>query len=160
MKDIRIGQGYDVHRLVQGRKLMLGGVELASDFGFDGHSDADVLLHAVCDALLGALALGDIGFHFPNTDEAWRGADSARLTEHVMKLVQNQGYTVGNLDCSLCLEKPKILPYLPEIRTRIASLLQVGLEDISVKATTSEKLGYVGQGEGGWAMATVLLFKV
>ncbi len=122
--------------------------------------DADVLLHAICDALLGALALGDIGYHFPNTDEAWRGADSAKLTEHVMKLVSEKGYRVGNLDCSLCLERPMIMPHLPAIRARIAELLQVSIEDISVKATTSEKLGYVGREEGGWAMATVLLFAV
>ena len=122
MKD-RTGIGFDVHAFAEGRKLILGGVEIPSDKGLDGHSDADVLLHAICDAMLGALALGDIGIHFPNTDERWKDADSSLLLKHVYELVSSKGYDLGNLDCVLAMESPKISPYIDKIRTRIAEIL-------------------------------------
>lgn len=156
MKD-RTGIGFDVHAFAEGRKLILGGVEIPSDKGLDGHSDADVLLHAICDAMLGALALGDIGIHFPNTDERWKDADSSLLLKHVYELVSSKGYDLGNLDCVLAMESPKISPYLDKIRTRIAEILNSEVEQISIKATTTEKLGFVGRQEGAASFATVLL---
>lgn len=157
--NFRTGFGFDVHAFVEGRKLIIGGVEIPSDKGLEGHSDADVLLHAICDAMLGALALGDIGIHFPNTDAKWKNADSAILLKHVNELIQSKGYELGNLDCVLAMEKPKISPYVEQIRKRISEILNVDAEQISIKATTTEKLGFVGRTEGVASFATVLLIK-
>lgn len=157
--NFRTGFGFDVHAIANGRKLILGGIEIPSDKGLEGHSDADVLLHAICDAMLGALALGDIGIHFPNTDEKWKDADSKNLLEQVNKMVNSKGYMLGNLDCVLVVEKPKISPFATKIRTKIAEILQVELDQISLKATTTEKLGFIGREEGVVSFATVLLIK-
>ena len=157
--DLRIGQGYDVHAFSEGRALWLGGVQIPYDKGLDGHSDADVLLHAVCDALLGALSLGDIGHLFPNTDDAWKGADSKNLLSICYDRVQERGYHLVNLDCTLLLEAPKIMPYSLQIRETIASLLRVPMDRVSLKATTGEKLGFIGRKEGACALAVVLLQK-
>lgn len=155
----RTGIGFDVHAFVEGRKLIIGGVEIPSDKGLEGHSDADILLHAICDAMLGALALGDIGIHFPNTDEKWKNADSAILLKHVNDLIHSKGYELGNLDCVLAMEKPKISPYVERIRNRISEILDVDVEQISIKATTTERLGFVGRAEGAASFSTVLLLK-
>jgi len=156
---IRIGFGYDVHPIKQGRKLFLGGVEINSDFGLDGHSDADVLLHAICDALLGALSLGDIGKHFPNTDEKFRNIDSKILLQHTNQLILSHGYKIANLDSTIVLEKPKLLPVIDEMRKIISTILNIELNYVSIKATTSEKLGFIGRGEGAEAFCNVLLIK-
>lgn len=157
--DIKIGFGFDVHSLVEGRKLILGGIEIPSDKGLEGHSDADVLLHAISDALLGALALGDIGQHFPNTDSRWKNVDSSIILKHCCELVKSKGYSISNIDSMLALESPKLLPFIEQIRNNIAKFLEVTPSQISVKATTTEKLGFVGRAEGAVAMATVLLIK-
>lgn len=154
---IRIGYGIDFHQLVENRKLWIGGVEVPHDKGSLGHSDADVLLHAICDALLGALALGDIGTHFPDTDEQYRDIDSKILLTHTIALVQKEGYRVVNVDASLCLQAPKIKPFIPQMQEVIAQILQVSVKDVSVKATTTEKMGFVGREEGLTAHAVVLL---
>ncbi|MEG0499929.1 MAG: 2-C-methyl-D-erythritol 2,4-cyclodiphosphate synthase [Rikenellaceae bacterium] len=159
MKNIRIGYGYDVHRLADGLPLTIGGVRLEHTKGIVAHSDGDVLLHAICDALLGALALGDIGLHFPDTSAEFRGIDSTILLRRSYELVRAKGYVVGNIDCMLCLERPKIRPYVDSMRKRIAELLEIEIEDVSIKATTKEKLGFVGAEEGVEASATLLLFK-
>lgn len=159
MQNIRIGFGFDVHQLSKDRKLFLGGVEIPAELGLLGHSDADVLLHAICDALLGALALGDIGKHFPNTDVKYKDIDSKILLSESYNLVKSKGYVLGNLDASLVLEKPKILPHLSKIVKSISSILNCDENQVSIKATTSEKLGFVGREEGAEAYATVLLFK-
>lgn len=156
---IRIGQGFDVHQLVEGRPLIIGGITIPYEKGLLGHSDADVLLHTVSDAALGALALGDIGKHFPDTDPAFEGADSAKLMEHVWALVKKEGYKLGNLDCTIIAQKPKMAPYIEEIRARIASLLEAEIGQINVKATTTEKLGFTGRSEGIAAQAVILLVK-
>lgn len=156
---IRIGQGFDVHQLVEGRPLIIGGITIPYEKGLLGHSDADVLLHTVSDAALGALALGDIGKHFPDTDPAFLGADSAKLMEHVWTLVKKEGYKLGNLDCTIIAQKPKMAPYIEEIRVRIASLLEAEIGQINVKATTTEKLGFTGRSEGIAAQAVILLTK-
>ncbi|MBR9975757.1 MAG: 2-C-methyl-D-erythritol 2,4-cyclodiphosphate synthase [Bacteroidetes bacterium] len=153
----RIGLGYDVHRLAEGETLVLGGVTISSEFGTVAHSDGDVLLHALCDALLGALALGDIGEHFPDTDAAWRGASSLDLLRHCVGLVNERGYQIGNIDITLILERPKILPYKPEMRSRIAIAAGIDQDAVSLKATTAERLGFAGRGEGIEAHAVVLL---
>lgn len=157
--NFRTGFGFDVHAFVEERKLILGGVEIPFDKGLEGHSDADVLLHAICDAMLGALALGDIGIHFPNTDERWKDADSAVLLNLVNQTINSKGYELGNLDCVLAMEKPKISPYVEQIRNRISKILNADVEQISIKATTTEKLGFVGRNEGVVSFATVLLVK-
>lgn len=157
--NFRTGFGFDVHAFVEGRKLILGGVEIPFDKGLEGHSDADVLLHAICDAMLGALALGDIGIHFPNTDERWKDADSTVLLNLVNQIINSKGYELGNLDCVLAMEKPKISPYVEQIRNRISKILNADIEQISIKATTTEKLGFVGRAEGVVSFATVLLVK-
>lgn len=157
--NIKIGFGFDVHSLVEGRKLILGGVEIPSDKGLEGHSDADVLLHAISDALLGALALGDIGQHFPNTDPRWKNVDSSVILKHCYELVKSQGYSISNIDSMLALESPKLSPFIEQIRNKIAEFLEVTPSQISVKATTTEKLGFVGRAEGAVAMATVLIIK-
>ncbi len=155
----RTGFGFDVHAFKEGRKLFLGGVEIPSDKGLEGHSDADVLLHSICDAMLGALALGDIGIHFPNTDDKWKDADSAILLKTVNELINNKGFDLGNLDCVLALESPKISPYINKIRKKISEILNSDIDQISVKATTTEKLGFIGRAEGVVSFATVLLVK-
>jgi len=154
---VRIGIGYDVHALVPGRKLILGGVEIPHQRGLLGHSDADVLLHAVCDALLGAAALGDIGRHFPDTDARWKGVDSRLLLREVRDLIAGRGYVVGNLDATIIAQAPKLAPYLAQMRTRIAADLGVSEDVVNVKATTTERLGFTGRGEGIAAEAATLL---
>jgi 2-C-methyl-D-erythritol 2,4-cyclodiphosphate synthase len=153
----RVGIGYDVHRLVPGRRLVLGGVEIPNDLGLDGHSDADAALHALCDALLGAAALGDIGQHFPPSDERWRGADSLDLLRRVRALLAEAGYRPGNVDVTIVAERPKIAPHAQLMRERIADALQLKPADVSVKATTNEHLGFVGRAEGIAAIATAII---
>ena len=156
---MRIGHGYDVHRLVEGRKLIMGGVEIPWEKGLLGHSDADVLLHAIADAILGALAMGDIGKHFPDTDPAFKGADSMKLLEHVVGLVRDHGYRVGNLDATIIAQKPKMAPHIQAMRENIAQVCGVEVDRINVKATTEEGLGFSGRGEGISAHAVVLMAK-
>lgn len=155
----RIGYGYDVHQMVEGRELWLGGVLIPHCKGALGHSDADVLLHAICDALLGALALGDIGKHFPDTSSEFKNIDSKILLLHVSNLLQEKGWKIGNIDSTLCLQKPKIMPYVEEMRQTIAKVLEISPEQVSIKATTKEKLGFVGREEGLEASAVALVFK-
>ncbi|MCB2204213.1 2-C-methyl-D-erythritol 2,4-cyclodiphosphate synthase [bacterium] len=157
--DFRVGQGYDVHRLAEGESLVLGGVTIPSPRGTVAHSDGDVLLHALCDALLGALALGDIGEHFPDTDERFRGASSLELLRATMDLITERGWQVVNIDATLILQSPKILPYKESMRENIAGVLGTGKDRVSLKATTGERIGFVGREEGTEAMATVLLTK-
>lgn len=154
---VRIGHGYDVHRLTEGRRLILGGVEIPYALGLDGHSDADVLVHAVMDALLGALALGDIGQHFPDTDPAYAGADSCVLLARVGALLAREGWQVGNIDATVLAQRPKLAPYIPVMRQRIAAALGIEPGQVSVKATTEEGLGFTGQGLGMAAHAVALL---
>lgn len=155
----RIGSGIDFHRLAEGRKLWIGGVEIPHYKGSVGHSDADVLLHAICDALLGALCLGDIGLHFPDTSQEYKDIDSKILLERTYSLVSKEGYGIVNIDTTLCLEVPKIKPYVEEMRKTISSILKISVNDISIKATTTEKMGFAGREEGLVAYATVLLNK-
>ncbi len=157
--DYRTGIGFDVHAFAEGRKLIIGGVEIPFDKGLQGHSDADVLLHAISDALLGALALGDIGKHFPDTDPKFKDADSTILLKEVYKLILDKGYVLGNIDSIVAMEKPKLAPYISKMQNKIAEILGTETENISIKATTTEKLGFVGRGEGVSAFATVLLNK-
>ena len=154
---MRIGHGYDVHRLVAGRPLVLGGVTVPSDLGLDGHSDADVLTHAVIDAILGAAALGDIGALFPDTDAEWEGADSIGLLRAVTGRARDQGWAVGNVDATVVLERPKLRPHVDAMRQRLAGALGVEAGRVSVKATTGERMGFVGDGEGAAAHAICLL---
>ncbi|MFM2233245.1 MAG: hypothetical protein RJB31_1946 [Bacteroidota bacterium] len=155
----RIGFGIDFHQMVEERDLWIGGVKIPHHKGAKGHSDADVLLHAICDAMLGALSLGDIGVHFPDTDAAYKNIDSKILLQRTFELIAAKGYKVVNVDSSLCLEAPKIKPYVNSMQETIASILQVDVSDVSVKATTTEKMGFVGREEGLVAYATVLLEK-
>ena len=155
--DIRIGQGYDVHALASGLPMRLGGVEVRSDFGFVAHSDGDVAIHALCDAILGALALGDIGKHFPDSSAEFAGIDSRLLLERVVELVGKDGWTVGNADITIALQAPKLAPYIPQMRDELARIMGVKSADVSVKATTTERLGFVGRGEGCEVWAVVLL---
>lgn len=157
MHRIRIGHGYDVHRLVEDRKLILGGVEIPFERGLLGHSDADVLLHAISDALLGAVALGDIGKHFPDTDPRYAGADSMLLLKEVVRLVRNEGYQVGNLDATILCQRPKLAGFIAAMRENIAACCEIPVSDVSVKATTEEKLGFTGSGEGIAVHAVALL---
>jgi 2-C-methyl-D-erythritol 2,4-cyclodiphosphate synthase len=157
--NFRTGIGFDVHAFAEGRKLIIGGIEIPFDKGLKGYSDADVLLHAISDALLGALALGDIGKHFPETDSEFKDADSAMLLKKVYEMILRKGYMIGNLDSLVALEKPKLAPYIFQIQKKIAKILETETENISIKATTTEKLGFVGRGEGVSAFATVLLIK-
>ena len=154
---MRVGHGYDVHRLVEGRKLILGGVEIPWEKGLLGHSDADVLLHALMDAILGAAALGDIGQHFPDSDERYAGADSLRLLTEVARLLNEAGYRLVNADCTILAQRPKLMPHLPQMRTNIARALEADVDAISVKATTEEGLGFTGDGSGIAAHAVVLI---
>lgn len=156
----RIGSGVDFHQLVIGRDLWLGGILIPHYKGADGHSDADVLLHAICDALLGALALGDIGFHFPNTDEKFKDISSILLLEHCHALIKDAGYSVVNLDCTLCLENPKIKNHVAAMQELISKTLFITKQDVSIKATTTETMGFAGREEGLYAYATVLLQKI
>lgn len=155
----RIGQGIDFHQLAEGRELWLGGVLIPHSRGAVGHSDADVLLHAICDAMLGALALGDIGVHFPDTDPQYKGADSKLLLAHCYKLISAKGYQVVNVDSTLLLQAPKIKPFVPKMQETIANILQLTIEDVSIKATTTEHLSFIGREEGVVATANVLLMK-
>lgn len=157
--NIRIGQGFDVHKFEEGRELWLCGIKLEHDRGLLGHSDADVALHALCDAILGALALGDIGKHFPDTDPAYKGIDSKKLLDHVYQLAVTRGWKIGNADITVMAEEPKLKPHIPAMQAKIAEVLGCEPEDISVKATTTEKLGFTGRREGIAAMAVVLLSK-
>lgn len=155
----RIGNGYDVHKMVEGRKLILGGVEIPYEKGLLGHSDADVLVHAIMDAMLGALALGDIGKYFPDTDEKYRGINSMLLLSHVWELIKSKGYEIVNIDSIVVMERPKIKAVIPEMALNIAKILETSVENISVKATTEEKLGFTGTGEGVKSYAVVMLKK-
>lgn len=157
--NIRVGFGYDVHPLGEGRELWLGGIKLEFDKGCVGHSDADVLLHAVCDALLGAANLRDIGFHFPNTNPKYKGADSKLLLAEVVRLLDEKGYAVGNIDATLSMEAPKINPHIKAMQEVLAPILKVSTDDVSIKATTNEKLGYVGREEGVNAYAVALIYR-
>ncbi len=158
--NFRIGHGYDVHRLVPGRKLWLGGILVPYIMGLAGHSDADVLIHAICDALLGAMASGDIGHHFPDTDESLRDIDSKVLLKKVSEMMHEDGWTLGNLDSTLIMEEPKLSPYIDEMRTIIAGILKADIKKISIKATTSEGMGPEGRGESITAHAVVLIERV
>ena len=157
---IRIGHGYDVHRLVEGRKLILGGVDIPYERGLLGHSDADVLVHAVMDALLGAAGLGDIGRHFPDKDPAYAGADSLELLHRVFELLEEKGWKVGNVDATVIAQRPRLAEHLPEMQRRIAERINVSSQQVNVKATTEEKLGFTGAGEGIAAHAVALLESV
>ena len=156
---MRIGFGYDVHQFSPNRPLWLGGIVIPSDKGLLGHSDADVLIHALCDALLGAAAMRDIGYHFPDTDPRWKGADSRVLLRHVKHLLSEAGYTVGNVDVTIVAQAPKMLPHIPAMIENVASDLDVDIDCVSVKATTTERLGFTGRGEGIAAYATALIEK-
>lgn len=153
----RIGNGYDVHKICSGRDLILGGVKIPWNRGLLGHSDADVLLHAIMDGMLGALALGDIGKHFPDSDPQYKGISSAKLLVEVFKLIKDRGYTIVNLDSVVMAERPKLRPHIDSIRAKIAQLLEMDIDDVSIKATTTEKLGFVGREEGIASSAAVLL---
>jgi len=154
---IRIGHGYDVHRLVEGRKLMLGGVTIPFARGLDGHSDADVLLHALCDALLGSLSLGDLGIHFPDTDPRYKDSDSLELLKRVLNMVKEKGFNLGNIDATIVAEQPKVSGYIAQMKDTIAHTTGIDRDQISIKATTTEGLGFVGRGEGIAAHAVVLV---
>lgn len=156
---LRVGFGYDAHRLVAGRELWLGGVRIEHAKGLDGHSDADVLLHAICDALLGAVGLGDIGQHFPNSDAQWKGADSKRLLAAVVDLLRDRGWRAVNVDCTLVMEQPKVMPHALDMREAIAPLLGVEDDAVSIKATTNERMGFVGREEGACAYAVALVHR-
>jgi 2-C-methyl-D-erythritol 2,4-cyclodiphosphate synthase len=157
---LRIGHGFDVHQLVEGRRCIIGGVDIPFEKGLKGHSDADVLLHAICDALLGAAALGDIGKHFPDTDERYKDIDSRQLLKHVAELLKKKGYTVLNIDCTVIAEAPKLAPYITVMREHIAEDLGVTLDAVNVKATTTEKLGFTGRGEGIASEAVCLITEI
>jgi len=157
MGKIKVGFGFDVHQLKDGHPFILGGVKLEHHAGAFGHSDADVLLHAICDALLGAANLRDIGFHFSNTDNRWKGISSLVLLQHVVALIKEKGFTIGNIDAMVCLEAPKINPHIPAMKTYIAEAASVSEEDISIKATTNEQMGFIGRQEGVVAYAVCLI---
>ena len=156
---MRIGFGFDVHQLSEDREFWLGGIKIPAAKGILGHSDADVLLHAICDAILGALALGDIGKHFPDTDQSFKGIDSKILLSKTIELISQKGYRIGNIDSSVVLQQPKIMPYADDMRKCIAELCQISMNDVSIKATTNEKMGFIGREEGIVAYAVVLLLK-
>ena len=154
---MRVGMGYDVHKLVEGRKLILGGVEIPYEKGLLGHSDADVMLHAVMDALLGAAALGDIGLHFPDTDPKYKGASSIKLLEHVGRLLEENGYVIENIDATIIAQKPKMAPHIPQMRANMAKAMGINESQLNIKATTEEKLGFTGREEGIASQAICLL---
>ncbi|MBY0095384.1 2-C-methyl-D-erythritol 2,4-cyclodiphosphate synthase [Mesobacillus maritimus] len=155
----RIGQGFDVHQLADGRPLIIGGITIPYEKGLLGHSDADVLLHTIADACLGAIGEGDIGKHFPDTDPTFKDADSAKLLEHVWGMVKEKGYSLVNVDCTIIAQKPKMAPYIDSIKERVAVLLEGTIEQVNVKATTTEKLGFTGRGEGIASQAVILIQK-
>ena len=157
MSEYRTGQGWDVHRLVAGRPLILGGITIPSEFGLEGHSDADILFHAVTDALLGAAALGDIGMHFPDTDPRWKGADSGQFLKHALKLASDRGYSVVNVDTTIILERPKLKDYRQAIRESLAKTLDVSSDRVNVKFKTAERVGPVGEGKSAEAQAIIML---
>lgn len=157
MKRIRVGLGFDVHKLEEGYDFWLGGIKIPHEKGAVGHSDADVLLHTICDALLGAANLRDIGYHFPDTDPEYKGIDSKKLLKQVGKLIEEKGYLIGNIDATICLQRPKIKDYIPEMKKVIAEILEIDENDISVKATTTEKLGFEGREEGVSSQAVCLI---
>lgn len=157
---MRVGLGYDVHKLVEGRNLIIGGVDIPHEKGLLGHSDADVLIHAVMDSILGALALGDIGKHFPDTDEKYKGADSMKLLEFVYNLINEKGYGIANIDCTIIAQSPKMAPHIQSMRENIAKALNTSIDNINVKATTEEGLGFTGAKEGIAAQSICLLVKV
>ena len=157
---MRVGLGYDVHKLVEGRKLIIGGVDIPHEKGLLGHSDADVLIHAVMDSILGALALGDIGKHFPDTDEKYKGADSMKLLEFVYNLINEKGYNIGNIDCTIIAQSPKMAPHISNMRENMSKALNTSTDNINVKATTEEGLGFTGAKEGIAAQSICLLVKV
>lgn len=157
---MRVGLGYDVHKLVEGRKLIIGGVDVPHEKGLLGHSDADVLVHAVMDSILGALALGDIGKHFPDTDERYKGADSIKLLEFVYNLIKEKGYAIGNIDCTIIAQSPKMAPHIVSMRENIAKALNTNIENINVKATTEEGLGFTGTKQGIASQSICMLVKV
>ena len=159
MEDIRVGNGYDVHVLQEGLDMYLGGVKIEGSQGFVAHSDGDVAIHALCDALLGALALGDIGKHFPDSSDEFKGIDSKKLLSRVCALIQEKGYRVGNADITIALQAPKLAPYIPIMRSTLAAIMEIETDRVSVKATTTEKLGFVGRKEGCQVWATVLLVR-
>ncbi|MFM7487014.1 MAG: 2-C-methyl-D-erythritol 2,4-cyclodiphosphate synthase [Cytophagales bacterium] len=156
---IRVGLGYDVHQLEEGRDFWLGGIKLPAQKGAVGHSDADVLIHAICDALLGAANLRDIGYHYSNKDPQWRGMDSKFFLKDVTRMLSEKGWRIENVDCTICLEAPKLNPHIDEMKKVMAPLMNISADDISIKATTTEKLGYVGRGEGVNATAVALIIK-
>ncbi len=156
---IRVGLGFDVHQLEEGRDFYLGGIKLPASKGAVGHSDADVLIHAICDALLGAANLRDIGFHYSNTDPRWSGMDSKFFLQDVIRMLSEKGWSVENIDCTLCLEAPKVNPHIPEMKKVLAPLMNISEDDISIKATTAERLGYIGREEGVNAYAVALIRK-
>jgi 2-C-methyl-D-erythritol 2,4-cyclodiphosphate synthase len=156
---IRTGIGYDVHRLAEGLPLFIGGIKIPHSKGAVGHSDADVLIHAICDALLGAAALRDIGFHFPDTSDTFKGIDSKILLTETVRLIREKGYSISNVDATICLQKPKVAPYIEQMRQTLALVMGIEVDDVSVKATTTEKLGFVGTEEGISAYASVLIFR-
>ncbi|MFY0593681.1 2-C-methyl-D-erythritol 2,4-cyclodiphosphate synthase [Roseivirga sp.] len=156
---IRVGYGYDVHQLAEGEDFWLGGIKVPHTHGAVGHSDADVLIHVICDALLGAANMRDIGFHFSDQDPKFKGIDSKILLRDVMTLLRNEGYEIGNIDSTICLQQPKINPHIPEMKACLSEVMSIPVEDISIKATTTEKLGFVGKKEGVSAHATVLIQK-
>jgi 2-C-methyl-D-erythritol 2,4-cyclodiphosphate synthase len=155
----RVGFGFDVHKLEDGKDFWLGGIKVPHIKGAVGHSDADVLIHAICDALLGAANLRDIGYHFPPSDDSYKGIDSKILLSKVVQLIQNKGYTIGNIDATIALQKPKINPFIPEMKTVLCKVMNIDEDDLSIKATTTEKLGFEGREEGVSAYATVLIYK-
>lgn len=157
--DIRVGHGYDVHRLTAGRKLVLGGVDIPYELGLLGHSDADVLVHAVLDALIGAIGLGDIGKHFPDTDPAYQGISSMVLAERVAELLRDNGFSVGNIDATVVAQRPKLLPYIPKMKSNIADVFSLPSDRVNIKATTEEQLGFTGRGEGISAHAVCLIVR-
>lgn len=159
MASVRVGMGYDVHKLVADRELWLGGIRIESSLGLLGHSDADVLIHALCDALLGAANCRDIGYHFPDNDPKYKGADSKLLLAEVMTVIEKKGYVLGNADITVCAETPKLSPYIEEMKSCLASVMMTDVDNISIKATTTEKLGFTGRREGISAYATVLIEK-
>lgn len=157
---LRVGLGYDVHKLAENRKLIMGGVEIPYELGLLGHSDADVLAHAICDALLGAAALGDIGKHFPDNDDRYKDVDSLVLLEKVCELIRNKGYEISNVDSTILAQAPKLRPYIDEMRSKLAKAMKLDIDELSVKATTEERLGFTGREEGIAAHAVVLLMKI
>lgn len=157
--NFRVGLGYDVHPFKEGRELWLGGIKIDYPYGLAGHSDADVLIHAICDALLGAACLGNIGIHFPDTSDEFKNIDSKILLDRTLQLIRKNGYEIGNIDCTVCAEEPKLNPYIPAMQKCLSEIMNIKIDDISIKATTSEKMGFVGRKEGIAVYAVTLIYK-